>query len=93
MAARNSGTKLVVGAVTLTIAAIGVGSIYLPFMVDKDRLRGLDEEGQMYAAEQREYERMVQEMGKAKQQRRNSIPTSNSMWKRMNQQATPKEQK
>ena len=43
-AARSSGNKLVVMAITGTVTALGVGTIYLPFMADRDKMRGLHEE-------------------------------------------------
>ena len=81
MAARNSGSKMVGVAVTLTVAALGVGTVYLPFIADKDRLRGRHEEGEMTPAEQQDYDRAILEM----QQRARMEPEkrSNSMWARM----------
>ncbi len=32
-------------AVAMTVTALGVGTIYLPFVADRDKLRGLFEEG------------------------------------------------
>lgn len=96
MAARNSGSKIVVAAVTLTVAALGVGTVYLPFIADKDRLRGLDEDGEMNPAARREYERALQQMDDASrphENRKGMAPMSNSMWKRMHQQAAPGDQK
>lgn len=46
MAQRQSGKQLVALAVMATISAIGIGTIYLPFMADRDKLRGLFEEGE-----------------------------------------------
>ncbi len=43
---RTDGRKLVAIATTLTISALGVGTIYLPFIADRDKLRGLFEEGE-----------------------------------------------
>ena len=43
---RTDGRKLVAMAFTATVAALGVGTIYLPFMADRDKLRGLFEEGE-----------------------------------------------
>jgi hypothetical protein len=45
MARGQSGKQLVTIAVAATIGAIGIGTIYLPFMADRDKLRGLFEEG------------------------------------------------
>jgi hypothetical protein len=94
--AQISGSKMVAAAVTLTLTAVGVGTIYLPFFADKDRLRGLSEEGDMRAAEKAEYERALREMGQAsppEDNQRRSVPTSNSMWTRINKQASPGNQK
>ena len=44
MAHRVSGNRAVVAAVGGTIAAVFVGSIYVPFLADRDKLRGLHEE-------------------------------------------------
>ena len=43
-AARSSGTKVVVAAVGGMVATIGIGTIYLPFFADRDKMRGLHEE-------------------------------------------------
>mmetsp|Transcript_13083 Transcript_13083/g.27500 ORF Transcript_13083/g.27500 Transcript_13083/m.27500 type:complete len:108 (-) Transcript_13083:272-595(-) len=43
---RTDGRKLVAMATTLTISALGIGTIYLPFIADRDKLRGLFEEGE-----------------------------------------------
>jgi len=88
-AARNSGTKLVSLAVAATVAAVGVGTIYLPFVADRDKVRGLHEESEMSAAERREYEKALRAMGQEIPPMPESnasapAPTSNSMWKRMN---------
>ncbi|KAL3794001.1 hypothetical protein ACHAW5_006738 [Stephanodiscus triporus] len=42
---RTDGRKLVGIAVAMTVTALGVGTIYLPFVADRDKLRGLFEEG------------------------------------------------
>ena len=92
MASSSSGSKVVVAAVSLTVAALGIGTIYLPFFADKDKLRGLDEDGEMSNAQRREYERALQQMDHAArphENRKGMAPMSNSMWKRMNQQRSP----
>ena len=43
---RTDGRKLVALAAGATIGMIGIGSIYLPFMADRDKLRGMFEEGE-----------------------------------------------
>lgn len=77
---------MVVAAVTLTVTALGVGTVYLPFIADKDRVRGLNEESDMTAAEKRDYQAMLEQM-QAQQQNPRDVTNSNSMWKRMNQAA------
>jgi hypothetical protein len=44
MAARISGSKLVSVAVAGTVAMVGLGAVYVPFIADRDKLRGLHEE-------------------------------------------------
>ena len=66
MASRNSGSRVVVMAVTATLTALGVGTIYLPFIADKDKVRGLHEEaydGGMDERSRREYQAMLRQMG------------------------------
>lgn len=43
---RTDGRKLVALAAAATVSVIGIGSIYLPFMADRDKLRGMFEEGE-----------------------------------------------
>ncbi len=43
---RTDGRKLVALAGTAIVGALGIGTIYLPFMADRDKLRGLFEEGE-----------------------------------------------
>lgn len=51
MARGQSGKQLVTFAVAATVGAIGIGTIYLPFMADRDKLRGLFEEGEQQIPE------------------------------------------
>lgn len=88
MAGRNSGSKMVAAAVTGIIAFIGVGTFYLPFVADKDRIRGLHEESELSGRDKREYEQMLREMEKEmvptpEAKEKKPFPTNNSMWKRM----------
>lgn len=43
---RTDGRKLVALAAAATVGALGIGTIYLPFVADRDKLRGLFEEGE-----------------------------------------------
>jgi hypothetical protein len=77
---RTDGRKLVGIAVAMTVTALGVGTIYLPFVADRDKLRGLFEEGDdsvpegarrqmkaMAKAEAAEAERQHRSMGQMQQ--------------------------
>ena len=59
-----SGSKLVVIAVTATLAAIGIGTIYLPFYADRDKLRGMHEEADanLSEKEKREFAMLLAQM-------------------------------
>lgn len=81
---------MVLAAVTLTIGTVGVGAIYLPFIADKDRIRGLHEEGDMTPAEKREYEKMLRRLNTENSQK---VHSSNSMWTRISQQSSSTGQK
>jgi hypothetical protein len=89
------GSKLVGVAVAATVTALGVGTIYLPFIADKDRIRGLHEESDLSGGEKREYERAMAQMRSnmpnqeetAGQTPQSSSPNSNSMWKRLGDKA------
>lgn len=100
MSARFNGSKVVVAAVVATLTAVGIGTVYVPFYADKDKLRGLHEEadGGLSDRERREYEKYLQQI----QQQGGSLPPSeipvpersmpkgNSMWTRMNQATSEK---
>lgn len=93
-AVRRSGSAMVAVAVAATVTAVGVGTIYLPFIADKDHIRGLHEEGEISAADRREYERVLSQIGgqNPSPNRKPSRPMSNSMWQRMNDAASQKKQ-
>jgi hypothetical protein len=87
----SSGTKVVIACVTATLATVGIGSIYLPFIADRDRIRGMHEESDLSPTERREYERMMRQYRQDMMQQLSSEPSptfpkmpSNSVWQRMN---------
>jgi hypothetical protein len=102
MAARKSGTAMVTMAVTATVATLGFTAIYLPFVADRDKVRGLHEESDVDPRARREYEEMIRQHNLQQQAQQASpppppqpaanIPTSNSMWARMNRRASVKSQ-
>jgi hypothetical protein len=93
MAARNSGSKIVVVAVAAMVTFVGVGAIYAPYFADRDKLRGLHEESDagLSEKEKREFERFMSEV-RERQTTTGTANSGNSMWNRMNQSA-PAEKK
>mmetsp|Transcript_17451 Transcript_17451/g.40611 ORF Transcript_17451/g.40611 Transcript_17451/m.40611 type:complete len:841 (+) Transcript_17451:85-2607(+) len=65
-AARRSGSSLVTMFVAGTVGAVGLGCFYLPFVADKDSLRGLHEDDDRKLKEQ--YQLYLQELKQEKQQ-------------------------
>ncbi|KAL3756056.1 hypothetical protein ACHAWU_002635 [Discostella pseudostelligera] len=73
---RTDGRKLVALAATATVAAIGIGTIYLPFIADRDKLRGLFEEGEQAMPEgaRREIQKILKaERAEAELQQRQQL--------------------
>lgn len=60
----TNGSKLVIIAVTSTLAAVGIGTIYLPFFVDRDKLRGMheDADGNLSEKERKEYAMLLSQL-------------------------------
>jgi hypothetical protein len=74
MPPRTDGRKLVALAASATVAAVGVGTIYLPFMADRDKLRGLFEEGEQTIPEGARREiQAIMKAEAAEQQRQQEI--------------------
>jgi flagellar basal body-associated protein FliL len=102
MSARHvSGTKLVLIAVTTTLTALGIATIYLPFYADRDKLRGMHEEADANLSE-KERREIAMLMAQMHEQQNAGQPNSpqqfddssrfaerarkdNSMWARMKQ--------
>mmetsp|Transcript_10897 Transcript_10897/g.16070 ORF Transcript_10897/g.16070 Transcript_10897/m.16070 type:complete len:80 (-) Transcript_10897:243-482(-) len=72
------GKKVVMIATTLTLTAVGIAQIYLPFYADRDRLRGMNEEEDMPAEAKRQMEKERRKMLE-----RQTDTNSGSMWKNM----------
>jgi hypothetical protein len=94
--ARVDGKTIVVVAVTAVVAATGIGTIYLPYFADRDKLRGLNEEedGGLSDRDRREYERYLQQIQEARgfavseqPVKSPTMPAGNSMWSRINSAA------
>ena len=91
MASRTSGSKVVALAVGAIVAALGIGTIWAPFYADRDKLRGMNEDADGGMSSRK---RRLQERGEEAAKKENMSKTnSNSMWARMNQQASPSDKK
>ena len=87
-------------AVAATLTALGIGTVYVPYFMDKDKLRGMheDEDGGLSNRERREYEQYLQQFQPRGDQPPpnnaplpdRSMPKGNSMWSRMNQASPEK---
>lgn len=56
------GSRYVVSTAILTVVTIGLTAVYLPFLADRDKLRGLNEDKNMTVAEKLQYENAVRQM-------------------------------
>jgi hypothetical protein len=102
----TNGSKVVMIAVGTTLAALGVGTMYLPFYVDRDKLRGMheDADSNLSEKERKEYAMLLAQLHEqqmnggrgtsAQQQGEVEQPTpartENSMWARMKSTSTEK---
>ena len=89
---RIDGRKIVGIAFGATTLAIGIGQIYLPYIADRDKLRGLFEEEDMPAQAKREMEMMMRQEEKERMNSNNSSSADDgkksdtnggSMWKNL----------
>lgn len=91
MSARNSGKRAVIVAVSATVTAVGIGTIWAPFYADRDKLRGLHEEADgMSERERAQYQAYLQQIQQQQSNPANQTPVKNSMWSRMDQQGSGK---
>jgi hypothetical protein len=79
MARTANGSKVVIIAVTATLTALGIGTIYLPFYVDRDKLRGMheDADGNLSGKERREYEMLLSQLHEQQLKGKNSSSPQN----------------
>jgi hypothetical protein len=82
-AGRSSGSKIVAIAVAGTIGVAGIGTFYLPFIADRDQMRGMDEAGGMDKKQRREMEQYLKNEGLGQQQEAAKGPKPGSMWSNM----------
>ena len=83
---RTDGRKIVALAFGATTLAIGIGQIYLPYIADRDKLRGLFEEEDMPVQARREMEMMMkkeQQQQMQVEEKKGGIGSGNSMWSNM----------
>lgn len=72
---RTDGRKIVALAFGATTLAVGIGQIYLPYIADRDKLRGLFEEEDMPQQARMEMEMMMRQEQR-QQQKQQRQPTS-----------------
>ena len=88
------GRKIVAVATVGTLAAVSLGQIYLPFVADRDKVRGLSEEDEVPEGARKEMEALFQHTGgtfpppsKPQEQQQNwqkhPGSTPGSMWNNM----------
>ena len=60
----TNGSKIVMIAVATTLGALGVGTVYLPFFADRDKLRGMheDADGNLSEKERKEYAMLLSQL-------------------------------
>lgn len=60
----QNGSKVVMIAVATTLATLGIGTVYLPFFVDRDKLRGMheDADGNLSEKERKEYTMLLTQL-------------------------------
>jgi hypothetical protein len=82
---RLDGRKLVAGVTAVTVAAVALGEIYLPYIADRDKVRGMFEEAEApenVRKEMQEY--MKQQQAKYEQEKTTKGQNvAGSMWKAM----------
>jgi hypothetical protein len=89
-AGRTSGSKVVVMAVAGTVGMVGLGTVYLPFIADRDSMRGMDEDGGMDRKARKEMAAYLKKEGlpagageDLEQKERKSAFKPGSMWSNM----------
>jgi len=79
MSGTKSGTRMVIGLVTATVAALGVATVWAPFYADRDKLRGMSEDadGGMSEMEKKQYQEYIRQIQMAQ------AGGGKSMWSNM----------
>jgi len=95
-----SGRKIVGVAMTAIAGTIGIGVIYLPFIADRDKLRGLFEEEEMPQQARKEIEMIMKAEQASQQAQRDAVSNgghgnsnangkkAGSMWQNMKKNAS-----
>ncbi|GFH52806.1 hypothetical protein CTEN210_09282 [Chaetoceros tenuissimus] len=79
--ARTDGRKIVGIAFAGIMGALGIGQIYLPFIADRDKLRGLAEEEDMPEQAKREMDMLMKaEIAAAEARQQGQQKGGGSMW-------------
>mmetsp|Transcript_2341 Transcript_2341/g.2833 ORF Transcript_2341/g.2833 Transcript_2341/m.2833 type:complete len:93 (+) Transcript_2341:264-542(+) len=87
---RTDGRKIVALAFGATTLAVGIGQIYLPYIADRDKLRGLFEEEDMPQQARMEMEMMMRQEQQQQQsasglesQKEKGKNSAGSMWQNL----------
>eukprot|EP00543_Licmophora_paradoxa_P005125 CAMPEP_0202447994 /NCGR_PEP_ID=MMETSP1360-20130828/6782_1 /ASSEMBLY_ACC=CAM_ASM_000848 /TAXON_ID=515479 /ORGANISM="Licmophora paradoxa, Strain CCMP2313" /LENGTH=90 /DNA_ID=CAMNT_0049065349 /DNA_START=79 /DNA_END=351 /DNA_ORIENTATION=+ len=86
---RADGKKLVAVATGAIVLTVGIAQVYLPYWMDRDKLRGMSEEEDMPQAAKQEMERMMRiqqatnTMQHQQQQQQREGGNAGSMWNKM----------
>lgn len=84
---RTDGRKIVALAFGATTLAIGIGQIYLPYIADRDKIRGLFEEDDMPVQAKREME-----IAKKQHQQQQQLQQQKMQQQEVNQQQQQQQQ-
>jgi hypothetical protein len=74
---RTSGKKVISLAVAGTLGMTGIATIYLPFVADRDAMRGMDEDGGMDKKQREEMQRYLRNSGVGQEK---EAKAPGSMW-------------
>jgi hypothetical protein len=82
---RVDGKKIVAVVTAVTVAAVAVGEVWLPYIADRDKVRGLFEEDDVPEGARKEMEELIQSSTRIPspppQERKHEGATPGSMWR------------
>lgn len=80
---RVDGKKIVAVVTAVTVAAVVVGEVWLPYIADRDKIRGLFEEDEVPEGARKEMEELMKSSTSIPppQERKHQGATPGSMWR------------